>query len=290
MSSVPSAYGWPFLVARGRHSGYRPLLVPAFLAERGEDDLLDHAGVQLTVVNGASVGDVVLASRSEQLSQQDAAWTGEPVTDEFGRPLELLYGFAVPAGGLDRLEDSDLDTARAHAFQTYQRFLVDESGFQREVSQPFVLRSTPATGHPVAEEAPAPSPGGRRGLVAAVVVLALAVSATVWSLLLRGSGGPVTGVDIAELATAAVDCSQPVTIRATIRSKKQATVSYHWESTLAADSQPVSIDFASAASRQVETTVRVRADSGAPVTFTQTLVVDDPNSAEDSRKFALTCR
>lgn len=122
-----------------------------------------------------------------------------------------------------------------------------------------------------------------------VGLMVLAVAAVVWSLM-TGPRGPITAIDVAGLGAAAVDCGQPITIQATIVSDDRATVSYHWESTLTDASMPLSIDFPAAGTRQVETTVRLEAEPGAPITFVQTLVVDAPNSAEDSRKFMLTCR
>lgn len=309
MTTVPDSppYGCAFLVARGRQQGYQPLLVPDFLAESNEYGVLDQAtggesAVEITPVHGLAAGDVVLVYRSERLGAGDIGWLSGPATDQFGRPLELLYGFVLRGGSISEVDDVDLATARAEAVATYRRFLAAESAFVREISHPFALRSIPervlssAPAHLVdpgagAPEpvvvAPSPSPIARRNLVL-IAVAAIAVSAAVWALLLRG-GGPVTKVDVVELESTAVDCGQPITVQARITTDEAATVTYHWESKLTTDSKPVTVEFGSAATRTVETTVDPDATSGT-FTFTQTLVVEDPNSTKSSREYKLTCR
>jgi hypothetical protein len=310
VTTVPDSppYGWTFLVARGRQQGYQALLVPDFLAESNEYGVLDQAtggesAVGITPIPGLAAGDVVLVYRSERLGDGDLGWLSGPVTDQFGRPLELLYGFVLRGGGISEVDNADLATARAEAIATYRRFLAAESAFEREISRPFVLRSIPelvlssAPAHlvdpgagapePVAVAA-SPSPIARRNLVL-IVVVAIAVSAAVWALLLRG-GGPVTDVDLVELESTVVDCTQPITVQARITTDDAATVTYHWESKLTTDAKPVSVEFASAATRIVKTTVRPNSASGDEFSFTQALVVDDPNSVESSREYKLTCR
>jgi hypothetical protein len=309
VTTVPDSppYGWAFLIARGRQQGYQALLVPDFLAESNEYGVLDQAtggesAVGITPVHGLAAGDVVLVYRSERLGAGDLGWLSGPVTDQFGRPLELLYGFVLRGGGISEVDDADLATARDEAIATYRRFLAAESAFEREVSKPFVVRSIPelvlssATAHlvdpgagapePVAV-APSPSPIARRSLVL-IVVLAIAVSAGVWALLLRGGGGPVTDVDLVELESKTVACAQSITVQARITTDAATTVTYHWESKLTGDTKPVSVEFASASTRTVETTVQPDA-SDDDFTFTETLVVEAPNSVESSREYKLTC-
>jgi len=318
--SARPAYGWTFLVARGRHQGYQPLLVPDFLAESNEYGVLDQAtggdptaASAIARVHGLAAGDVVLAYRSQRLTDADLGDSpGDPLTDEFGRPLELLYGFVVRAAGIGELDDADFAIARAEAVGSYQRFLTDESGFELETSKPFVLRSVPAAPEPVpstvsaappdavparapaAEPAPvaaARSPIARRNVVL-IALLVVALSASAWFLLLRGRGGPVTDVEISKLTSSTVDCSLPITVQATVTTDAKATVTYHWQSTLSTDSGPVALEFEAAATKSVETTVQPQAgaSSGDRFTFTQTLVVDEPNSTESSGEFTVTCR
>ncbi|MFB6723860.1 hypothetical protein ACFCV3_27010 [Kribbella sp. NPDC056345] len=302
-------HGWAFLVARGRQLGYQALLVPDFLAESNEYGVLDRAAggesaVEITPVHGLAAGDVVLVYRSERLGDGDLGWLSGPVTDQFGRPLELLYGFVLAGGGVSEVDDADLATARAEVIATYRRFLAAESAFEREISKPFVLRSVP---EPALSTAPAhivdPGAGAREPVVAAaspspiarrllvvVAVIAIALSVAVWSLLLRGRGGPVTDVELVELESTTVDCSQPVTVQARITTDAAATVTYHWESKPAGDSRPATGDFASAGTQTVQTDFQPDAEAGEEFTFTQKLVVDEPNSVDDSREYKLTCR
>lgn len=322
MTPVTPAYGWTFLVARGRRTGYQTLLAPDFLAESNEYGVLGEladadAQPAIARLHGLTAGDVVLAYRTQRLTDADLG-EGGPLTDEFGRPLELLYGFAVRAEAIGRLDDADFGRAQAEALGTYQRFLADESSFGLETSRAFALRSIPATAEPRPAEpkpaapvpaapvmvpaepvpaafvVPAPvaaaprSPAARRSLVLAGILI-LALSATVWFALLRDRG-PVTDVEIAEFGSTTVDCSSPITLRGTIRTNAKTSVTYHWESKVAGDTQPVTIDFPAAASRSVQRTFQPQGSSGKAVEFTQTLVVDEPNSTDEDRDYTLTCK
>lgn len=321
-------HGWAFLVARGRYKGYQSLLVPDFLAESNEYGVLSQAtggdsppdGTPAVArVHGLAAGDVVLTYRTHRLTQADlGSSSGDPLTDEFGRPLDLLYGFVVRAAGISELDDTDFGTAQAEALRTYQRFLADESAFELETSNPFVLRSVPSpepmpSPAPASFAEPAPWPASVSAPVASPVPLAepvyastarpaiarrnvvlvglliVALSAAAWMALLRDRG-PVTDVQISEPGSGVVDCASPLTIKATIRTSSKATVVYHWESTITTDSAPITVDFSAPAEQLVETTVQLPGPSGTPVKFTQTLVIDDPNSKNDSQDFTLTCR
>jgi hypothetical protein len=154
---------------------------------------------------------------------------------------------------------------------------------------PSALTSVPSLATTAEPAAVVARPIAARRIVL-VALLVVVVSAAAWALLLRGRGGPVTDVEILGPSASTVDCDSPITVRATIKTNAKATVTYHWESTLSSESEPVAIDFPAAASKTVKTTVQPQASSGAPITFTQTLVVDDPNSTESSRDYKFTCR
>ena len=311
-----TAYGWTFLVARGRRQGYRSLLVPDFLAESNEYGVLGQAtgGAvpavdehRIARVNGLAAGDVVLTYQTHRLAAADLNSPG-PLTDEFGRPLELLYGFVCRAPGIDAVDDADFAWAQGEALRTYQRFLSDESGFEPETSRPFVLRSVVAaasTAEPappsVGAATPAPLPAAplvhaapaRKGLPLNAVLTAaliIAVSAAVWALVLRGTGGPVTKVTITGPTSSTVDCTTPQVFRATIMTKGKATVVYHWESIPGTNSAPARLEFNKAAEQSIQTAVQLTGSSGDKVKLTQALVVDEPNEESASREFELTCK
>ncbi|MEV5965048.1 hypothetical protein AB0L70_24990 [Kribbella sp. NPDC051952] len=303
---MTAVYGWSFLVARGRQQGYQTLLAPDFLAESNEYGVLGElTGGDLEPaiarLHGLSAGDVVLAYRTQRLVDGDLAGGG-PVTDEFGRPLELLYGFVVRAESLSHVDEGDFDQARAEAIATYERFLADESAFGLATSQAFTPRSIPAAAEPLqptpaasaipaAFAAPQPVQAVRRPprrSVAVIGLLVIALSAAVWLMLLRGRG-PVTDVELAELRADTVDCSAPITIQATITTDAKASVKYHWESTLAKDSETRTLEFPKAAAQTVETTVQPKSTVGA-LEFSQTLVVEEPNSTDEERRYTLTCK
>ena len=337
MSDRPAtAHGWAFLVARGRRKGYQSLLVPDFLAESNEYGVLSQTASgdfppdgapRISRVSGLVAGDVTLTYQTQRLSYADLAdgtssdalgghRPEDPLTDEFGRPLDLLYGFVCRAAGISEVDDADFLSARAEALRTYRRFLADESGFELETSRPFVLRSVPAPS--TREPSPAPAllhdatpaplptaepaqvavaahlpPARRSPQMSAVLgaLLVLAVSAAVWVLVLRGDGDPVTKVSVTEARSETVDCTSPVVFRATVKTDAKATVVYHWESTVAGgDTVPAKLKFAKAAEQSIATTLQLTGLSGDEIELTETLVVDEPNSMKASRDYRLTCR
>jgi hypothetical protein len=121
-----------------------------------------------------------------------------------------------------------------------------------------------------------------------VALLVLAVSTTIWIVVLRGESGPVTKVSVTEPTSSTVDCTSPVVFRATIRTKAQATVTYHWESTAGSDSAKAELIFAEATEQSIETTQQLQGSSGDEIKMT--LVIDAPNSKKASRVYRLTCK
>jgi branched-chain amino acid transport system substrate-binding protein len=78
----------------------------------------------------------------------------ELLTDEHGRPLEMLYGVVTRGPQSKALTEDDLRTARTEALVSYGRFLANEHEFTVERSSARVLsasRAAPATApHPTA--------------------------------------------------------------------------------------------------------------------------------------------
>jgi hypothetical protein len=173
--------GWAFLVARGRHRGYRSILVPDFLAEAGEYGLLDEvvhgdvpasSGPRIEHLATPTAGRLTLAYRTSSLTYADLGREHQPaggdaarhgpgdiVVDEHGRPLELLYGFVSPAAGLREADEIDLRTAREEALRAYRRFLTDEDSFTVQLSAPFRLLSVVDRPAEPIRPAPDPRPG-----------------------------------------------------------------------------------------------------------------------------------
>ena len=149
--------GWAFLVARGRHHGYRSILVPDFIAHnrengyltenvRGAADGSDRPRVEQIVAPAS--GQMTLAYHTHRITHGDLHAAdgdtgdhGDLVTDEHGRPLDLLYGFAARGQVIDDLDEADLRAAKDEALPAYRRFLADETGFSTETSKAFPLRS-----------------------------------------------------------------------------------------------------------------------------------------------------
>ncbi|MCE7010382.1 hypothetical protein LWC34_47400 [Kibdelosporangium philippinense] len=136
---MAAAQGWPFLVARGRQSGYTVRLAPDFLIKTREYGLLEEiagTGGQVANVKGLAV---VWAEHTVTGSDIDAA---EAPRDEHSRPLHLMYGFVSPHGTIDQPSEVDLSRSRELALETFRRFLADEREFTLEPSGPFPLASS----------------------------------------------------------------------------------------------------------------------------------------------------
>lgn len=258
-----SASGWPFLVARGRHTDYRTLLAPDFMVERRMHGQLrdkarldSPAGVQQTILDNAEVGALTLLYWSERLVSGDldghATNADAPVTDEHGRPLQMLYGLVTrrpPSGPPD---ERDFAAARAAALTCYRRYLADEDGHDVEASRTFTLH-TPLVDPVEPTRAPAvrvvgmvegESAGGGDGrpdgslssllarygrvLAAGAVVAVVVVAVASW--LLR----PRSNIEVRDTritpAQGDVDCNAPLRfeLNATIRARGDGRVTYRW--------------------------------------------------------------
>lgn len=239
--------------------------------------------------------------------------TGDLITDEHGRPLDLLYGFVCRASGIRETREADFIAVRAEALRAYRRFLADETGFTLEISTSFALRSVtsgpeepgraippprtttrPPSGRPAAATAAHSLPTRRRsGLNPIIVaVMVVIVSAIVWVVILRPERGPVTEVNVEEPEPGTVDCtaSDTVVFRATVRTNNRAIVDYHWTGSADnTDTDRRQLMFHEAASKPVETRLSVRGSPGEKITGDQTLVIDAPNRKKDSVEYSLTC-
>ncbi|MET9957513.1 hypothetical protein ABZ128_00190 [Streptomyces sp. NPDC006326] len=199
--------GWPFLIARGRHHGYRTLLAPEVLLAQRDYGVLDDSVAPSTVEDQAQVMQVVTAGgrpltvvhATHTATAADLAEPGTepddlPPRDEYGRPLSLMYGFVCEGGAEVRPQPADLAFCREAALRVYRRFLRDEEGFAVEPGRAFPLRSAVAvavTPRAVGEGARrAPSltsrfgpPPGRRLIAAAILAAVVILVYVVWGLL-----------------------------------------------------------------------------------------------------------
>jgi hypothetical protein len=250
-----TASGWHFLVARGRHTGYRTLLAPDFLTERRlQGQLSDNAAaagpprLHQTTIDSPEVGPLTLVYRNERLAHSDldgrAVNGSPPVTDEHGRPLEMLYGIVTRRRPSAAPDERDLATARVAALNSYHRFLADEDAYDVDTSMALTLHTPLAQRHQTAETTPPPrtrppaprrpsSPLGQHGRPiaagASVVVVVIVVLIGVWVL----SSSANVEVLAAEVVPApgAVDCGAPLRFKlsATIHALQKGRVDYRWE-------------------------------------------------------------
>jgi hypothetical protein len=142
--------GWPFLVARGRRTDYRTVLVPDVLAGERLQSLLtdclrapDDGSLGNIVVHSPNTGPFTACYRAEVLRPVDMETAREDhdapagatyLSDEHGRPLEYLYGLLQRGDGQPLPADVDMDRARLVALNSYRTFLLDEDGFTFERS------------------------------------------------------------------------------------------------------------------------------------------------------------
>jgi hypothetical protein len=169
--------GWAFLVARGRRRGYQSILVPDFLAQSNEHGVLAESvhrqapssdAPRIEHLASPTAGPFAVVYRTQRLRYADLDQRPSPadyeaehhnpddlVTDEHGRPLDLLYGF-VSQVTVREADEADLLAARDEALHVYRRFLTDETGFTLATSKPFLLRSRTGRPKPAIKAAPPP--------------------------------------------------------------------------------------------------------------------------------------
>jgi len=207
------AQGFAFVVARGRHTGFRTLLAPPFLVEGDQHHVLAGAtgtggagvdGARIVELDKLAIGPLSVGYTSEAVRRADVEVAGdgddEQLFDEHGRGLEVVYGVVCRAELLGPLHEQDLRTARGHALARYRRFLSDETGHDVESSVAFELSSSMrerdgggSDRAGLSSGSPRPSrrrePPGPRGILAAAIVLALCAAGT---MLASGGSQPAS--------------------------------------------------------------------------------------------------
>jgi hypothetical protein len=303
VTPVPAAaYGWSFLVARGRSQGHQTVLAPDFLTARNLQGRLEDVarGVewgqrQMIDLDIPEVGRVAVIYTTEQLTAAalDGRATRDDVlpTDEYGRPLELLYGIVTREQLCEPLDEHDLETARAESLQTYRRFLADEDSFRVDASRRFLLRTSPEP-EPPPEPEPKDDEGRGHGPLVAIAAAATiaVVLLVVWLMWPTGH----SSVDIVKASIdperGAVQCGVPVEfkLRATIKADGPAEVSYHWKDADGSRTNAASLNFKEegkqAVDRAVTRTIAADTTSG-----NYLLVIDDPSRQRRPLNYELTC-
>jgi murein DD-endopeptidase MepM/ murein hydrolase activator NlpD len=151
---TPVSQGWAFLVARGRRTGYRTVLAPRFLLDANLHHVLAQSTGAITdgmpsnrmiEIDNARVGPLSIGHTSEQLTRADIEAAGlaadELLTDEHGRPLEIIYGVVSRDRFDGPLDAEDLRVARTYALQSYRTFLADEERHTTDAAPAFELRT-----------------------------------------------------------------------------------------------------------------------------------------------------
>jgi len=150
--------GWSFLVAPGLRTGYRTILAPDFLVDRGLDGLLaarvaaapDEGAQRVVKVDVADIGRLTVAVMTERPSLRELdvdPESDELATDEHGRPLRMLFGVVVRDRTRRAVRDGDMQRARGDALVSYRRFLAAEDGFETDRSIPVRLNLNSGGSH-----------------------------------------------------------------------------------------------------------------------------------------------
>jgi hypothetical protein len=173
---------------------FRTILAPGFLVDRDLQGLLTesvvgHAG--RADLDHAVVGALHIGYVRERLNLADIGEPGpasEPLTDEHGRQIEIVYGVVCREALAEPIDGDDLRAARDEALQSYRRFLADENAFRVERAAGFALRTavrsrpseSPAATEPDGQVAPAAQcpnaaprqPRRRHEILGAIVAIA----------------------------------------------------------------------------------------------------------------------
>jgi hypothetical protein len=302
--------GWPFLVARGRHKGYRTVLAPGFLVDLGLHDRLsektggacsDMRRVELDIPQAGWL-NVLYCSEPLHDTELNGRGGGEAATDEHGRPLELLYGIVTRAPLAQPLDQADRSAAREEALGSYRRFLAAEDSFGVESSRALALRTAVQTPEPrIAAADASPSFAGtsqasvRPALAAGIAVVLLGLALLAWQLW-PGGDKPMPEVRVTGTTVTVLGSKSPAecaaggrfALRAVLDADAPRSVTYGWEPPSAFAGPAVGtlkLDGKSAQSVTATTLQIVPAQLQRPVR----LVITKPSAAPRSSEFALRC-
>ncbi|HEX8157671.1 MAG TPA: branched-chain amino acid ABC transporter substrate-binding protein [Solirubrobacteraceae bacterium] len=172
--------GWAFLVARGRHASYRTVLAPDFLVDLGRHVVLAESlrgsgvvagGLHVVTLPDGGFGQATAHYTVNRVTHADIDGPGqgdELMTDEHGRPLEILYGVLTREPLNGALAEEDLLAARVQALAAYRRFLDTEQEFAVERANASLLRPATPVDPPPTPRRLASDPAGTDTAPAAV--------------------------------------------------------------------------------------------------------------------------
>ncbi len=139
-------HGWPFLIGRAEHAGYRVVVVPDFMADAAAVDALSGAARDVRLpadtacvreLRGLECGPVTVVYRCFNPRADDYGLGGDELSDGFGRPIRVTEGVALRSaatGGLPEITIADLDRAHAAVAGAYRDFWQHERDYVRRTS------------------------------------------------------------------------------------------------------------------------------------------------------------
>jgi hypothetical protein len=150
MAAMSAISAWPFLFGRGRAVDYRPILVPAFLAEKNGRSLLSIIGKDAEVtepghaawrrIDSERLGPLLVVFRVIRPRERD-----DFLLDQFGRPLTLVAGVITQDEYTPDMASATslLNAAGAVLVPAFQEFWAkDDEASPPQESKPLLLDTT----------------------------------------------------------------------------------------------------------------------------------------------------
>lgn len=202
-------WAWPFMIGRGRRTGYRTLLCPEILVrdhaygvlERKTEPNMGRGRPMETRLRTQDGRALTVVQVSRRVTPADLPDTAD-LYDTHGRPLVVIYGLVFEGTLSVTPANTDLERARQAAMAAFADFLADEDGSELAVGRSFVADSEVREEPPELAAAPPPVEAGppirssffltRMPLVGPVLVGVLAVGVAIVVLLALDSGPSFT--------------------------------------------------------------------------------------------------
>jgi hypothetical protein len=152
---VKTALAWPFLISRGRDTGYRTIVAPDFLCNLGRRGLLlevaggdiregDVATYRAILGQGTNVGDLSVVYRTIPARGTDIDIEGDLLRDRQGRRIALVEG-VVLRGRQPAVDVRSGDLERTHhaVIAAFRSFWQNERSFDVVPSTPLEISNRP---------------------------------------------------------------------------------------------------------------------------------------------------
>jgi hypothetical protein len=146
---------WPYVVTRGRETGYQAILVPRFLEEADESYVLEYASrggfddpgiVAIRDIIGSVVTPLAVAYRvSEPEPTRYGFDEATQLEDEWRRPIRVFEGLAITLTAKqiqsNGLELADFDAVARQAVPAFHRLWLAQERIDAKLSAKIIIGS-----------------------------------------------------------------------------------------------------------------------------------------------------